>query len=320
MVKISKNLKNIKHEIFLIRRLIEEGYGPRYWWPYIKNRFLGNYLFRGLPKYDYEADMDLEIHTICCKRDIWMLAWMIRSFVSISGLKPVVVIHEDGSIDQATAQLIYSKFPNTKIMFREETTKSILAMPDLPEIVKKARKEGHFFLDRLIGIFVFSKAKKIIVSDTDILYYKYPSEIMDFVIDKADCDAMVQRQIGDKIGFELVIDDFYASKYSLKDNQIVLLNGGYIVINKEKFNVGHLTEYLMHTKRPFSHYFIEMEGFACLLAQVNYKFLPPERYAFKGFLNDKMVMKHYTSPRRYEMFAYGIDKARQAIKTYHRKD
>ncbi len=313
MVKISKNIKKIKHEAFLIRRLLEEGYGPKYWWPYIKNRFFGDYLFRRLSKFDYEADMDLEVHTICCKRDIWMLAWMVRSFVSISGLKPVVVIHEDGSIDQATAELIYSKFPNTKIMFREETTKKILAMPDLPDIVKKARKEGYFFIDRLIGIFVFSKAKKIIVSDTDILFYKYPSEIVDFVLDRADCDAMVQRQIGDKMDFDLKTDDSYASKYGLKDNQIVFLNGGYVVINKEKFNMDHLTEYFTHTKRLFSDYFIEMEGFACLLAQVNYKFLSPERYAFKGFLNDNMVMKHYTSPRRYEMFAYGIDKARKSI-------
>jgi|GEM_PF-2190847 len=320
MKRFKQNFKKIKLETFFIRRLWEEGYGPRYWWPYAKNRFFGGYLFRGLPRYDYQADPNFELHTICCKRDIWMLAWMIRSFVSISGLKPVVVIHEDGSIDKITAELIYSKFPNTKIMFKEETTKKILEMTDLPDIIKKARRECHFFLDRLVNIFVFSNAKHIIVSDTDILFYKYPQEIVDFVNDRAGCDAMVQRQIGDEITFDLGMDDFYTEKYKLNESKVTLLNGGYVVINKDKFNIGQLAEFLEHTKRTFGDYFIEMAGFECLLAQVNYKFLSPERYAIKWFLNDAMVMKHYTSPRRYEMFAYGIDKAIEAADSGHKKD
>lgn len=314
MAKIKQNLKKIKLEAFFIRRLWKEGFGPYYWWPYIKNRFFGGYLFRRLSRYDYNVDPDFELHTICCKRDLWMLAWMIRSFVSLSGLKPVVIIHEDGTIDQVTAELIYSKFPNTKIIFREETTKKILEMPDIPDIVKKARKEGHFFLDRLMDIFIFSKAKHIITSDTDILFYKYPQEVVDFINDRAGCDAMVQRQTGDEITFDLMVDEFYSDKHNLKESQVALLNGGYVIINKDKFNLGQLVEFFEHTKRPFGDYFIEMAGFECLLAQVNYKFLHPEKYAIKGLLNDNMIMKHYTSPRRYEMFAYGIDKARQAIK------
>lgn len=303
----------IKKELFYIYRLLQEGYSPKYWWPYTKNRFFGNYLFRQLPRLDYKADPDFELHTICCKRDMWMLAWMIRSFVLLSGLKPAVVIHEDGTIDKVTAELIYSKFPNTKIMFREETTKRILEMPEVPDIIKKSRMQCHFFLDKLTNILIFSKAKKVIASDTDILYYKTPTEIIDFISGRMEQDALAQRQIGDEITFDLMMDDFYVEKYKLKESQVVLLNGGYVVINKDKFNVGQLAEFLEHTKRPFNDYFIEMAGFECLLAQVNFKLLSPEKYAIKGFLNDNMIMKHYTSPRRYEMFAYGIDKSRKLI-------
>ena len=46
-------------------------------------------------------------------------------------------------------------------MFKDETTKRIMAMPDVPEIIKKARRECHFFLDKLINPVVFSKAKKL---------------------------------------------------------------------------------------------------------------------------------------------------------------
>ncbi|OGN01233.1 MAG: hypothetical protein A3B91_03150 [Candidatus Yanofskybacteria bacterium RIFCSPHIGHO2_02_FULL_41_29] len=310
-----KNFKRIKVELFYLKHLIERGYGPRYWWPYFKNRFFGNYLFSRLPCFDYVPDPDFELHTICSRhgQGLWMFAWMLRSFLFHSKLKPVVVIHDDGTIDKATEKLILSKFPNVKVMFRDETTKRILEMPGIPEIIKKSRLECHFFFDKLTNIIVFSKAKKVIASDSDILYYKEPTEVVDFISGKTDYDAMVQRHIGDELDFFLQMDDFYTQKYNLKENKAALLNGGYIVINKDKFTVSQFSEYLEHTKRPLNDYFIEMEGWTCLFAQVNYKFLSTERYAIKGFLGDNMVMKHYTSPRRHEMFAYGIDMARKRI-------
>ncbi len=309
------NLHIIKTELFFIKRLLQEGYGPKYWWSYAKNRFFGNYLFTRLPRCDYAADSDFELHTICSRhgQGLWMFAWMLNSFLYNSGLKPMVIIHDDGTLDKKTAELIKDKFPNTKIMFRSETARQILEMPDVPDIVKKARKEGHFFLDRLLNIMIFSKAKKIIVTDVDILYYKLPAEIVDFISGRSEFDALAQRQINEDIIMDMRMDESYSRKYKIEEKKVALMNGGYTLYNKEKLNLGQLSEYLEHTSRPLSDYFIEMIGWACILAQLNFKFLSPERYAIKGFLNDKMVMKHYTSPRRYEMFAYGIDKAREKI-------
>lgn len=271
-----------------------------------------------VPKFDYQADPDLELHTICNKKDLWMLVWMLRSFLTLSKLRPVIVITDDGTLDKATEKLIQSKFSNVKIMFKDETTKRIMAMPDVPEIIKKARRECHFFLDKLINPVVFSKAKKIIITDTDILFYKFPTEVVDFVNGRTNYDALVQRQGKGEVEFDLMMDDFYMEKYKLKESNVSFMNGGYLMIDKEKVGMNQLTEFFSHTRRPLSDYFIEMAGWACILGQSNFAFLPPERYAIKGFLNNEMVMKHYTSPRRYEMFAYGIDKAEQAIKTNYK--
>ncbi|MBI2065063.1 MAG: hypothetical protein HYT62_03375 [Candidatus Yanofskybacteria bacterium] len=313
---MSKIIKRIKTELFYLKRLIEEGYGPSYWRAYFKNRFFGNYLFTYLPRYDYVADPDLEMHTICSRhgQGLWMFAWMLTSFLFHSKLRPVVIIHDDGTIDKDTEKLIQSKFPNTKVMFRDETTKRILEMPDIPEIIKRSRLECHFFFDKLTNALLFSKAKKLIVSDSDILYYGEPTEVVDFVLGRSDCDAMAQRHIGDDIDFILRMDDYYTNKYDLRDNKVALLNGGYLIIDKDKFSIDQLAEYLTHTERPLNDYFIEMEGWTCLFAQVDYKFLSTDRYAIKGLLNNNMVMKHYTSPRRYEMFAYGIDMARKSMR------
>lgn len=265
-----------------------------------------------VPKFDYKADSDLELHTICNKKDLWMLIWMLRSFLIISKLRPVIVINDDGTLDKATAKLIHSKFSNIKILFREETTKRILEMPDVPEIIKKARMECHFFLDKLVNPVIFSKAKKIIVTDTDILFYKFPTEVVDFISGRTNYNALVQRQVKGEAEFDLMVDKSYAEKHKLKESKISFMNGGYLMIDREMASMDRLVGYISHTRRPLTDYFIEMAGWACILGQLNFEFFSPERYAIKGFLNDKMVMKHYTSPRRYEMFAYGIDKVRQA--------
>ncbi len=309
----------VKKELFLIRRLLHEGYGPKFWWPYAKNRFFGIYLFKRLPRYEYVADPDFELHTICCRQDLWMLAWMLRSFFEMSKLRPAIVIHEDGTMDPATAELIKSKFANVTIIFRKEAIKQISDMPGIPDIIKKAKAEGHFFMDKLIDIHIFSKAKKVLATDTDILYYKTPTEIIDFVEGRSDRDALVQHQGKDEQIFKIMADDFYSTKYQLVEKKIAMMNGGYILINKDAFNLDRLAECLTHVERPFNDYFSEMGAWACLLAQVNFGFLPPERYAIKGRLNDQMVLKHYTSPRRYEMFAYGIDESRKAVDREEKK-
>src|SRR3989344_5113531 len=312
-MKVKKTINNLKLELFFIRRLLQEGYGPKYWWPYAKNRFFGNYLFHYLPRYEYIADPDTELHTVCSSRHLWMLSWMLRSFFIQSGLKPSIIIHDDGSIDKSVAELIQSKFSNVTIMFQDETAKQILEMPDVPAIIKKARTSSHFFLDRLINVAVFSKAKRILLSDVDILYFRPPAEVIDFMTGKTDFEALGQQSPESSEPYDLKMDDYCDKKYKLAEKRLYRMNGGYLMLDRQKLNVSQIVEYLEHVQMPFTDYFIEMSGWACVLAQLNFKYLSPHKYAIKGRLNDTMIMKHFTSPRRYEMFAYGIDKARENI-------
>ena len=313
MKKLKKMLNNLKLEVFFVRRLLQEGFGPRYWLPYMKNRFFGNYLFRYLPRLEYTPDPDLELHTICSGKYIWMFAWMVRSFVATSGLKPMVVIHDDGNMDQATVDLILSKFPNTTIMLREETTQRILAMPGVPQIIKDVRKNCHFFLDKLVNSIIFSKAKRVIISDSDILYFGRPTEVIDFVNGTSGVDALTQQSSEAGAPYDLRMDDYYMQKYNLHEKRVWMMNGGYLMLDREKLNMDQLVEYFEHVQMPYTDYFIEMSGWACILGQLNFKFLPPERYMIKNRPHANTAMKHFTSPRRYEMFAYGFDLCRKSI-------
>src|SRR3989344_1828346 len=309
----------LKAEIFYVRRLLEEGYGPRYWWPYVKNAYFGNYLVKRMPACAYEPNSEIELHTICHTQGVWMLYWMVRSLIGHTGLKPVIVIH-DGGLDQNAVKTIAMKLPTAKIMFYKDNAERLQGVPGLPEIIKEAGINGHFFLTKLINPVVFSRAKRLLVTDIDILYYQPPTEIIDFMNGNSQYDALVQQgpegvsPQGVPYGsFDLMVDDYYSDKYRLKEKDIARLNGGYILVRKDKLTIDKLAEFLEHNKRPLKDYFLEMSAWACLLAQMNYKILPHNRYQIKCGVGDQTIMKHFTSPRRHEMFAYGIDKARENI-------
>jgi hypothetical protein len=314
--KIKRAYNRVKLEAFYVRRLLQEGYGPSYWLPYIKHRFFGKFQIRNMSRIEYEADPDLELHTICNKQGVWMLFWMLRSFLMTSKLRPSIIINDDGSMDESDEKFLKSKFSNIKIYFYDEMSEFTANSPVIPDIVKKATATGVFFMRRLISVLARSKAKKVIVTDIDIFFYKPPTEIMDFVAGIAGCDALVHRQPGDEIIFDMMVTDTYSQKHQLKEKKIALMNGGYIIIDRDKMSFEQLAEYLHNAKRPFNDYFVEMVAWACLLAQMNFKFLPPDRYAMKGRLNDTMIFKHYTSTRRYELYAYGIDELERKISQY----
>lgn len=312
--------RRIKTEIFFIYRLLKEGYGPRFWWPYAKYRFFWRFLLSDVPRYDYEPDRDLELHSVFQKKDLWMLIWSFRSFLDMTGLRPVLVLHDDGSVDEKTAEIIKSKFPNSKVLFRQKTADLIAEMPDVPDIIKQTRKKCHFFLNRPINIIALSKAKKLILADSDILYFNRPSEVADFLTGKTNFDAIMGRspENPDHKTFDIGMDDYYTNKYGLKESQSRFIDGGYIMIDRNKMTFDKMIEFLNHTKKPITNYFIEMSYFACILSQLNLGLLPPDRYQIKGPVTDKTITKHFTSPRRYEMFAYGFDKIKQVLKSHEK--
>jgi hypothetical protein len=57
-----------------------------------------------------------------------------------------------------------------------------------------------------------------------------------------------------------------------------------------------------------------MSGWVSLIAQTNFLILPLDKYVIKGKPEGGIISKHFTGPRRHEMYAYGIDKVRELTK------
>ena len=303
--------KRLKKEAFLIVKLFNQN--QRYelvsYFHYFKYRFFSRLILAKLPKYQCRLQEDFSLHMICQEEDITMAAWAIKSFLKYSELCPKIIIHDDGTITKNSARMLESRFSNLKVLFKSEALKMIEASKDFKRI-KEISAHGHKVLMQFIDIFLLSDTSKVMLMDSDILFFNKPQEIIDFVNGQTDCDALVSKQPG---SYDLMVSDDYINKYHIYERRAGFMNSGMIIFNKTSISPDKFYEFFNNTKKNYDDYFLGMSGWGCLISQINYKFLPEDKYILKGRPTKDTIMKHFTGPRRYEMFAYGIDMVREKI-------
>lgn len=303
-------LKKIKVELFFIKRLFSQKYGFVDYFNYFKNKLFGDLFLSKLPRQECSVNNDFEIHILCQKKDIGMLEWALRSFLYFSKLCPNIIIHDDGSFDERTASILENKFTNLKVLFRFEANRLIKDYPGLTDEVKRYRDEGHIMILEFFDLFLLSQAKKVMICDSDILFFKRPDEIIDFVNGKSSFNALISRQYGT---YDLAVDKKYETKYKLIEKEAGFMNPGLIILNRDRLTLDMFVEYFQNTRRDIKDYFVGMAGWGSLISQINFSFLPADTYIIKNRPNKHTVMKHFTSPRRYDFYAYGIDTVRKKI-------
>lgn len=305
-------LKRLKKEVFFVIKLFSQNkrYELPFYFYYFKYRFFSSFILAKLPKYQCQPRKDFSLHMLCQEEDVAMVEWSIRSFLKYSELCPQIIIHDDGTMTKNSARILESRFNNLKVLFKSEALQMLESHKDFGGIVKKFSENGHKVLIQLIDIFFLSETPKIMLMDGDILFFHQPQEIIDFVNGQSDCEALVSKQHG---SYDIKVNDNYAAKYHIYERGAGYMNPGVIIFNKSSISLDKFYEFFNNTKRSYDDYFLAMSGWGSLISQTSYKFLPEDKYILKGRPTRDTIMKHFTSSRRYEMFAYGIDRAREKL-------
>jgi hypothetical protein len=301
--------KWLKKETFFIIKLFnqKQRYDLVFYFYYFKYRFLSRLILAKLPKYQCRPREDFSFHMLCQEEDVLMAEWAIRSFLKYSGLCPKIIIHDDGSMTKESARMLESRFSNLKVLFRSEALKMLEARKGF-ERIREFSIKGHNIVTQFIDIFLLSDTSKVMLMDSDILFFNKPQEIIDFVNGQTDYDVLVSKQPG---SYDLMVNSDYANKYNIYERQAGFMNSGMILFNKTSISPDKFYEFFDNTKRNYEDYFLGMSGWGCIISQINYKFLPEDKYILKGRPTKDTIIKHFTGPRRYEFYAYGIDKFRK---------
>jgi len=300
----------IRKELFFIKETLRYGYGYKGVLRYLVNKFWNSKKIYNFKLPDCKQTDNFEIHFLCQKKDSDMLAWSLTSFIVASGICPKVIVHDDGSFDQKTRDKLEHKFPELTVLSLKKADELISNMAGLSPKLLEYRKHGHKLIYKLIDIFLLSRSDKVMVLDSDVLFFGCPGEILKFINEDAGYDSLISRHDGT---YNLMLKPDYLSKYNILKNEANFMNSGIILYKKDKTRTGQLLEYFENTLRKPGDYFVEMTGWGSLIAQTKFDFLAKEGYIIKGKPESGTVAKHFTSPRRHEFYIYGIDMVKKRI-------
>jgi hypothetical protein len=127
-----------------------------------------------------EQRQAIPVHVLTGKNDWELAAWMLASWFHFSERAWPVVIHDDGTLTAEAADTFKKLFGDPEIIARAkadaEMEKVLKPFPFLYEY-----RELHPMALKILDARHFNKGERMLVFDSDLLFFDYPREIMDWV-------------------------------------------------------------------------------------------------------------------------------------------
>ncbi len=118
-----------------------------------------------------------EIHVLTSAGDWLNLMWALKSFYWASGRRYALCIHDDGSLTSDIRRTLGDHFPAARILDRNrsdlEVLRELSGYPRCREFRKTNRLAPKVFDFRH-----FLKSERMLLLDSDVLFFKPPSELL----------------------------------------------------------------------------------------------------------------------------------------------
>ncbi len=300
-----KFLSRAKLELFYWRKTIFQYHK---FWRYLYNKYILAPKILKLNKILEKPinQPDLSIHILTCHRDLIMAIWSLASFYQHSAVIGQLYIHDDGSLTQKDKGYLKKFFPSAKIIEEQQTANNYFKL-DNYSLIKQTRINNikqYFLLKKLIDPFLVSPAENILVIDSDLLWFKRPTELEEVIKKKERNSLMMSNNIKAFV---------YFKGYKKIKDELATYNSGIVFYKKDNYNLDKLTEYFkaIDYSNLENKHFIEQAAYAHCLE--NLEKLSTEKYVINKNLSPKVAVKHYTSPRRPLFYIEGIGKLKDKI-------
>lgn len=129
-----------------------------------------------------DQNSEYEIHILTCKKDAFCALWLLKTFYHYSGLRTRLVIHDDGTLTDDIIQVFLSHFAGCEVIRKRDADiemKQHLRDFTYCSRLRFGQKKDAIVSIKLFDFFFFSRTKRILNIDSDILFFKNPVEIVE---------------------------------------------------------------------------------------------------------------------------------------------
>ncbi len=224
-----------------------------------------------------------ELHVVTCRRDLFMAILAVKSLLRFTD-RLAVVFHGDRSLDEASTQVLREQIPGCRVVLLDEADKEAAnhpeifslrqALPDRFRLASGYENQRRAWALKVFDFHLFSQCDRVIVLDSDTLFLRRPTEIIDFIEGRqSDGFYAVPRLRNLKMSDELVVKHFPQAPV------IYRFNGGLFGFDRSQMTLNLLREI---TEKIINNPEILIMGDECLwrffYAHLNARSLAFDRY------------------------------------------
>jgi hypothetical protein len=249
-------------------------------------------------------DQDFSVHILLCNRDFEMSVCALRSFVFYCGRSFEFVIHEDGTLTQEQKKYLLKNFPKSEVIDYHRSLNLAKETFGENSEIYKMRQKGVLML-KLLDIKLFSTKKKVIVLDSDILFFKKPDEVLNAAI-RFDVPNLFNKDVFPSLmASKEVLEDICAKKIPER------INSGLSVVYRDAIDFVLLEKWLKELNdRKVDIILHRIEQSLITMLCVNHKsgidYLPETYDVSFGKDVGQSVCKHYVGVIRHGFELEGL--------------
>ena len=158
-------------------------------------------LIEETPPYLANGDgSDFEVHSLLGSRHVGMCLWSIKSFLHHARRPFSIVLHDDGSLSLQDIENLQRHLPGVRVIRRADADSLIRPIVSPWEAVQAYRfgnlgttdysRRMSVFALKLLDFNLLTAASRILVLDTDVLFFRKPSEVLDWIDNNAEAQCM----------------------------------------------------------------------------------------------------------------------------------
>jgi hypothetical protein len=119
------------------------------------------------------------VHVLTGRNDWELAGWMLASWFHFSERAWPVVIHDDGTLTNEAGGVLRTLFPDVRIITRAEADKEMeTVLKPFPFLYEY--RALHPLALKVFDVPHFTRGSRMIVFDSDLLFFGYPREILDW--------------------------------------------------------------------------------------------------------------------------------------------
>jgi hypothetical protein len=249
-----------------------------------------------------QSHCDFELHMLLGRKHVGMCLWSVKSFLASTNIPFSVVLHDDGSLTETDIHALESHLISARVV-RKHDADSLMRekLAEFPNCLeyrfgetqtsdhRGAKYNMRIFALRLFDFNMVSSAKKTLVLDADVLFFRRPREIIDWAIDS---DAR-----GNLFSVEQYFPVRNARKnivcYDLKVPRPTDANAGLLCFDRLCFDLDEIERWIgEHSDWMDKYATFEQAAYNHLIKKIGPTTSLPDSYSF-NYTDDEVVATHF---------------------------